>query len=512
MFNNYVKKKVNIIFYFTLILFLLFGIYIRTRLYLFKAPLWLDEVMLAQSFIDRNFFEMFLPLDAYQKAPPLFCFFVLIIRKIFGLNELSLRFIPCVFGVISLIAFLFLLKDNIQSKLGILTGFVLFTVSLPLVYFCSEFKPYGCDVLICILLLMTFKYLDFNNIKIKNYILLSFISLFLVLFSFPAIFIIPAIIFAIFIKDKKIYLNCIYIFCGIALAGLFVFLSDLNNYLFLKHYWNNVENGFYIIPSFGFIWNFIVSSCKFYIYDLNTICPVIITIFIIMGLFLFIKEKKEISYIIIFIFFFAIIASITSIYPLKPKLDLFMAPIFILLIAKSFDIPFILNKYNNSKILINIILITCLLFTLNLDVPYLNINESDLIYYNKSSMGRDKSLSDRNKVKEYSLFLLNNYNNNDKILASDEFLFNIKWYKSYYNYPIELNITTIPRIDYSLVDSQTQQFIVENKQNHKLWFFGRNFEYYFRCSNSDIIEKLLKENNINYVKFQNKNLYLIHAE
>ena len=127
-------------------------------------------------------------------------------------------------------------------------------------------------------------------------------------------------------------------------------------------------------------------------------------------------------------------------------------------------------------------------------------------------MGRDKSLSDRNKVKEYSLFLLNNYNNNDKILASDEFLFNIKWYKSYYNYPIELNITTIPRIDYSLVDSQTQQFIVENKQNHKLWFFGRNFEYYFRCSNSDIIEKLLKENNINYVKFQNKNLYLIHAE
>ena len=105
--------------------------------------------------------------------------------------------------------------------------------------------------------------------------------------------------------------------------------------------------------------------------------------------------------------------------------------------------------------------------TLNFDVPYLNINESDLVYYNKSSMGRDKSLSDRNKVKEYSLFLLNNYNNNDKILASDEFLFNIKWYKSYYNYPIELNITTIPRIDYSLVDSQTQQFIVENKQNQK---------------------------------------------
>ena len=92
MFNNYVKKKVNIIFYFTLILFFLFGIYIRTRLYLFKAPLWLDEVMLAQSFIDRNFFEMFLPLDAYQKAPPLFCCLLFLSGKLFGLSELSLRF------------------------------------------------------------------------------------------------------------------------------------------------------------------------------------------------------------------------------------------------------------------------------------------------------------------------------------------------------------------------------------------------------------------------------------
>ncbi len=43
-------------------------------------------------------------------------------------------------------------------------------------------------------------------------------------------------------------------------------------------------------------------------------------------------------------------------------------------------------------------------------------------------------------------------------------------------------------------------------------FFCRNNEYYLRCTNFDILENILKENNLNYDIHKNENLYLIYAK
>ncbi len=61
--------------------FILFvGIVFRLRQYLFGRSLWLDEAMLALNIVNRNFSQMFQPLDFNQGAPIGF----LLIEKFFN--------------------------------------------------------------------------------------------------------------------------------------------------------------------------------------------------------------------------------------------------------------------------------------------------------------------------------------------------------------------------------------------------------------------------------------------
>ena len=56
---------------------------------------------------------------------------------------------------------------------------------------------------------------------------------------------------------------------------------------------------------------------------------------------------------------------------------------------------------------------------------------------------------DRLKVKEYSLFLLDNFKEN------------INWYKAYYKYNKYYDIKTIENVDFDIVDEYTKKFIDE---------------------------------------------------
>ena len=329
------------------------------------------------------------------------------------------------------------------------------------------------------------------------------------MFSFPAMFIIPALIITKCIQDKKIYYGCFFIFIGIALAGLYLYFSDLSNYEFLKVYWGSQEKGFSILPSFSFIWGFIKDCCQFYVYNCNKfLMSILVMPLIAIGSALLYKEKNKYFYLIILIFVFAVFASMLSFYLLMPKLALFLAPIFILLISKCFDLSIFSGNFK-IKYSFYVFLCLYLILTFGIIIPFINISEDTMVYYNKTSSGRDKSVLDRLKVKEYSLFLLDNFKENDIVLASKEFLYNINWYKAYYKYNKYYDIKTIENVDFDIVDEYTKKFIDENLNKSKLWFFGRDYEYYFRCSGAEVIEMLLKNKKIDYTIYKNNDLYLI---
>ena len=508
------KEKIftNTLFYILIFLIIFCGIFIRTRLYLLQAPLWLDEMMLAYSFTDYSFTDIFTKgLEAFQKAPPLFCAIILFIRNLFGINELTLRFIPYISGILALFGFFILLNQHVKNKIGIITGVFLYAFCTPLIYFSTEFKPYGFDAFITIILLLSYKYISFKNLTNKRAILYSICSVIFILLSFPTIFLIPAIIIVKIIEEtKKFDWKLLWICGGILSAGLYLYLYDIGTYNYLKDYWENTEKGFSYFPTIGFLWKFMIDACKFYIYNFETNYIYYILIYISCGFGILLKEKNFIAKVSIFTIIFVLIASSIEVYPFKPKLALFLAPIFIIFITKIFDITLYIKNSNKLKYFYSILLCLGLLTIIKINIPYLNLTENDIVYYNKALHGRNKSIEDRNSVKDICLKVLNNIKQNDKILASEEFLYSIKYYKFRYNIDKLPDITTYGYKDNIPAEYILKTFIEQNK-NYNLWFIGRNNEQYFKCLNDEDILKVLQKINFKHTIFKKNDIYLMYV-
>ena len=489
------------LYHLLLVIVLITGIFIRCKFYFAKIPFWLDEIMLGYSFTDYSWEILYTPLQAFQKAPPLFSFLTVAIRNLFGINELTLRFIPFFTGILSLFLFYYLLKANIKSKLGILTGCFMFAFCVPLIYFCGEFKPYGSDVFFAILLIIISKYIDFDNLSYKKIFLYSFGAVLFVLLSFSSLFIIPAII--LYKCMKKFDYRVLFIGGSYLVSGLYLYFYDIQNNAYLKGYWNNVEHGFTQFPSIDFLWKFVNDSCRYLVYNFDTSYLVILVIAALSGFLILMKDKKETATIILFTIIFAIVASLVGAFPLKPKLSLYLTPFYILFIAKLFDINIAVQKL---KTVFGIFLCFLLLFVLKINIPYINLSQDSLIYYNKALKGRNKALDDRNYVKELSINILNNFKSDEKVLSSNEFLYGTKYYKYVYNYdklPKVISFDDIKTYD------ELENFIMNNYTNG-LWIAGRDGERYYRCFDSGDIQRIITSNNLKTEFYNHNDIYLFH--
>lgn len=500
---------INLLFYFVIIAVFITGIYIRIRYYLAGVPMWIDEILLASNLTDCGFKDLFAPLDGFLKTPPLFFLCAMTLRKLFGINELTLRFIPFVLSIASLFGFFFLLKENIKNKIGILSGLFMFSFCVPLIYFSAEFKQYGCDVFFAIVLLLLYNRLDFNNLKPKKIILYTLGSILFVFFSFPAIILIPAIILSKII-GKKFNPKILWIFGGLIFAGLSLLLYDIKTYTFLKNYWNSAGKGFSHIPNLKFITGFVQDACNYFVYNFHSGFVIVILCLITAGLVVLFKENKNKAFMVLLTFFFAIISSAVNAYPLSPKLALYMLPMFLLLITKFFDITEFFNK-NYTRIIFNICIVFILIFTFGIKIPYLNINQNQIIYYNQGIKNRNKSIEDRLAVKNICLKILKNYKSGNKILASEEFLYSLKYYGAVNNYDKKIDIIPYAETDETRLSDYTtdfaQDFIKDNKTN--LFIVGRNNERFFTCPNLEILEEIIAQNKLKYKKYTYKDIYLV---
>ena len=133
-----IERILTLLYYFLVITLIAVGFYLRIKLYLVSYPFWVDEIYLGASFTDRGIKEMFEPLDFVQKVPPFFCILCLLVTKIAGFSELSLRFIPLVAGLLSVLGFYYLLTLIYKNKLVILTGLTLFSINISLIYYSQD--------------------------------------------------------------------------------------------------------------------------------------------------------------------------------------------------------------------------------------------------------------------------------------------------------------------------------------------------------------------------------------
>lgn len=507
-------KSYNIFFSIFLIGIIILGIYLRVRYYISNPPFWLDESMFALSFMsDRGIFDMFIELESEQEAPPLFSILTLCIVKLFGLKELVFRFIPFLSGILSLFSFCFLINKSIKNKFAVLVGMFLFAVNIPLVYYSGEFKPYSTDVLVNTLLLISYYYINLSRLTYKQTFLYTLIAMTLILFSFPTMFVIPAIIISKFIEEKKITYRALWIILGVIISCTFMYFIHKYIYSFMVDYWGTQSYGF-LSFSLGSFKNMINTFFEFWIQKYEHPTVIFNSIFVFGGLIRIIVLKRKEAVFYSFILLFVIFASLCKIYPCSSRLALYLSPLIILLISSLIDFP---NYKDVRKKMISYVMtgIICVSMFSLMHIRYwpIRLNPEVIPIVRRE-------LYDRIDVKNNSTEFLKNYKDGEQALYSYEFYLFFKYYAGMYGINLDMDKKESDKqffyIEPKFTKREAEQFfekILKDSGKSNLWITGRNpSEFYFHvCPDEKYIENVLKNKKLKYEKYNNHAIYLFHV-
>ncbi len=500
-----IKNYKNVCFNILLFLLIGLGIYLRASLYFMQIPFWYDERILGVHFFDNNIFKFFFSISDLVKIPPLWGIVNHIFLSIFGHSFLAFRFIPLISGIFSIIAFSLLLKTVFKDKIAILTGLLLFSTNPWLIYYSCEFRPYSSDVLICILLLLSFKFLSFKNISFRKTILYTLISGIIILFSFPAIFIIPALILTKCIEEKHFNPKILLIFFGICTVCLYLYMIDNNCYSFMKNFWQSELIGF-LKPSFN-SFNSLINCLVNYIFwvDLNQ-NHFFIKYFALAGLLFFFLNKQKEAFILFFIILFALSASFLKIYPFGYRVSLYLIPIFLILIAKVIDFypppPHYSNK-NGILITLKSVLISILILYLTQFNTILETIEG--IRYSM------EFLPLRFATYEYSKNILREIENQDIIILPVSMESSIRFYNKFFKENKEIELIKYNNLTENLGEAERELINTNlNKFDHSsnIWILGKyQTDWDISADNFNIVEDELKKHNLKYTKDIDKLFY-----
>ncbi len=123
------------------------GVLLRLRVYLFNAPLWLDEVKLALDVLKAPI----APLEDHPGHAQLCALgFILLTKlavRVFGDGEYALRLVPLVSAVIAFLPVYWLARRCLRPA-GVAVAMVLFAVSPKVIRYAATFKPYSTDLVV----------------------------------------------------------------------------------------------------------------------------------------------------------------------------------------------------------------------------------------------------------------------------------------------------------------------------------------------------------------------------
>ncbi len=481
------NKFLNILFFLSVIFIIISGIYLRFNIYLDGYSLWMDELMLSESVIYNPIFSSLYSLEAGQKAPPLFVFFTYINSIIANsCNVYVLRFIPFISSIGTLIAFYFLSKRIFKSRIAVIVSLFLVSINTALIFYANEFKPYSSDVFICILLLLSYEYIDLKNFTIKKTLLYSVLIFFTVLSSFPSVYIIPALLISKIIEQKRFPLKLIFPFFSLAAGSLYLIwmFRNIRTIELNLEYW---QSGFFNF-TFSSLFNIINEFFNFL--ELNLSWSIIC---LISGILIFISQKNKYRLLIILIIFFVLLGSYFKILPLKERIMLYMTPIFILLMSKPAEMLKTIKEQKVHAFIISVFISGMLLFSVK------NYNLTNL-----NSIVRMQPYQDRIQVKKDVETILNNYNNELIITDCSDFQGSVKYYNL-----VQKKLLNLKMMEYYDDFENKLNTLKQFKDIHLIIrATSENYPYFYNK-----IKKISAENNLEYNDNfidNNKNVHLVH--
>ena len=405
------------------------GIFCRVEM-LMVRELWFDEMQLAINFIDTPapkeniILWAFKPLQYYQIAPPFFLLGVKFATLIFGINEISLRLIPFISGILSIFVFYKLSKITLNTKPAVIFANLLFAINFPLVRYASEFKQYSTDVLIFMLIFIWISKINLQNPGFKT--ILKYSAVFTVLFfiSQPSIFLLSGfILYEILYRlksEKYANIKDLAKIISMALIPLiFVFMykfslpDDLSG--FMDAYWTKEVPGFIAYDS---ILEILKENCSFF--ALGARYMIFFAPFVLAGFFIFLSKKSKWSLLFSCTLFSIICASILHLYPMTSRMILFLLPFAIIFIAACFD--FNLKNKEIEKLFSASLIFATLFIAFLFQAKILCKN-------------RINNILDLNGNKELMLILKDNFNTEEDVIIIPLYSkSSFKYYSYLYNF------------------------------------------------------------------------------
>jgi uncharacterized membrane protein len=167
---------------------LILGFILRIARWIHFRSLWLDEIYLASSIVNRSMHDLlFKPLDNWQAAPPGFLFLTHLSMTLFGKGEHSLRLVSLLFGLASL-PLMLAVSRRLLSPRGVAVAMAGFATLGPLIYYCNELKPYSCDVAASLAItLAALRWVE--DPTSRRTIIAAMVGAIAVFLSYPAIFV-----------------------------------------------------------------------------------------------------------------------------------------------------------------------------------------------------------------------------------------------------------------------------------------------------------------------------------
>ena len=198
--------------------------------------------------MNRNYSELFFPLDYFQSAPYLFLVLSKFICLKIGYTELCFRLIPFVSSIVSVFLFYKLTCIAYRNSYSRVLALFTFGINYQLLFYTQVFKQYSTDVLLVILTL--YLILKFKNSS-NNMFPISFgiYSIFAMLSSFPVFIVLLSGFTTLFIFNIKNFKQILYSALCFLTGGFVYYFSSLrymNNSAYLESYWHK---GFEIFSS-----------------------------------------------------------------------------------------------------------------------------------------------------------------------------------------------------------------------------------------------------------------------
>jgi hypothetical protein len=130
-------------------IFMALGIALRLVRFGLKYPLWADEAYLAWNLLDRDFVGLIRPLDYQQVCPLLFLWGEKAISVALGFNEWSLRLLPTIAAIASLVLFRHFAGRLLKGVAWVIAVAILAIGYTPIRHG-GEIKPYATDFLVAL--------------------------------------------------------------------------------------------------------------------------------------------------------------------------------------------------------------------------------------------------------------------------------------------------------------------------------------------------------------------------